>query len=190
MHNPSLYRSIVGALQYLTFTRPDIAYSVNTVCQFMSNPTDVHFTSMKRILKYLQGTVSKGLFYKFGKSPTYVSAYCDADWAGEINHKRSTTRFIVYLGHCPISWQSKKQGSVSRSSTEAEYRALANTAVEISWIMHVLCDLQVKIPAPPLLKCDNLSAISLCANPVFHSRIKHLDNDFHFVTERVQRQDL
>ncbi|PRQ54450.1 putative RNA-directed DNA polymerase [Rosa chinensis] len=188
--NPTLYRSIVGALQYLTFTRPDIAYAVNTVCQFMTAPTDIHYAAVKRILRYLQGTIKNGLFYKYGSSPTYITAYCDADWAGEINQRRSTTGFIVYLGYCPISWQSKKQGSVSRSSTEAEYRSLANTAADISWIRHILCDLHVRVPAPPLLKCDNLSAIALCSNLVFHSRIKHLDNDFHFVRERVQRRDL
>ncbi|KAL6202040.1 hypothetical protein ACLB2K_025751 [Fragaria x ananassa] len=103
LENPTLYRSIVGALQYLTFTRPDISYSVNIVCQFMAAPTDVHFAAVKRILKYLQYTLFKGLFYKFAKSVTYVTAYCDADWAGDINQRRSTTGFVVYLGHYPIS---------------------------------------------------------------------------------------
>lgn len=120
----------------------------------------------------------------------HVNAYCDADWAGEVIQRRSTTGFVIYLGLCPVSWQSKKQGTVSRSSTESEYRSLANTAAEISWVRHLLCDLKVKIPQAPLLKCDNLSALALASNPVFHSKIKHLDNDFHFVRERVQRRDL
>ncbi|XP_024187996.1 uncharacterized mitochondrial protein AtMg00810-like [Rosa chinensis] len=109
LSNPSLYRSIVGALQYLTFTRPDIAFAVNTFCQFMYVRTDVHYAAVKRILRYLQGTLAKGLFFKFGKTVPYINAYCDADWAREINQRRSTTSFIVYLGHCPVSWQSKKQ---------------------------------------------------------------------------------
>jgi histone deacetylase 1/2 len=191
--DPTLYRSIVGALQYLTFTRPDIAYAVNTVCQFMSAPTDVHFAAVKRILRYLQGSIQKGLSYSSTgavNNAVTIKAYCDADWAGEVIQRRSTTGFIVYLGMCPISWQSKKQGSVSRSSTESEYRSLANTAAEISWLRHILCDLKIRIPCAPLLKCDNLSALALASNPVFHSRIKHLDNDFHFVRERVQRNDL
>lgn len=193
LKDPTLYRSIVGALQYLTFSRPDIAYAVNTVCQFMTSPTDVHFTAVKRILRYLQGTLQKGLFFSStgaSKNSVCIKAYCDADWAGEVIQRRSTTGFIVYLGLCPVSWQSKKQGSVSRSSTESEYRSLANTAAEISWIRHLLCDLKIQIPQAPLLKCDNLSALALASNPVFHSRIKHLDNDFHFVRERVQHKDL
>ncbi|KAK9940035.1 hypothetical protein M0R45_016712 [Rubus argutus] len=193
LKDPTPYRSIVGALQYLTFSRPDIAYAVNTVCQFMTSPTDVHYAAVKRILRYLQGSLQKGLFFSSnGALPNsvYVKAFCDADWAGEVIQRRSTTGFIVYLGACPVSWQSKKQGTVSRSSTEAEYRSLANTTAEISWIRHLLCDLQVRIPYAPLLKCDNMSALALASNPVFHSRIKHLDNDFHFVRERVQHNDL
>ncbi|XP_004305316.1 PREDICTED: uncharacterized protein LOC101302857 [Fragaria vesca subsp. vesca] len=133
--DPTVYRSIVGALQYLTFTRPDIAYAVNTVCQFMTNPTDVHYAAVKRILRYLKGTIQKGIFYSSTgalSNAVTVKAFCDADWAGEVIQKRSTTGFIVYLGLCPVSWQSKKQGTVSRSSTESEYRSLANTAAEIS----------------------------------------------------------
>lgn len=193
LKDPTLYRSIVGALQYLTFTRPDIAYAVNTVCQFMTNPTDVHYAAVKRILRYLQGSLQKGLFFSSSGAlvnAVHVNAYCDADWAGEVIQRRSTTGFIIYLGLCPVSWQSKKQGTVSRSSTESEYRSLANTAAEISWVRHLLCDLKVKIPQAPLLKCDNLSALALASNPVFHSKTKHLDNDFHFVRERVQRHDL
>ncbi|KAI5325748.1 hypothetical protein L3X38_034822 [Prunus dulcis] len=157
LKEPSIYRSIVGALQYLTFTRPDLAYSVNTVCQFMNNPTEVHFQLVKRILRYIQGTLHYG--------------------------------FVVFLGSNPISWQSKKQRSVSRSSTEAEYRALANASAEVDWIRQILADLHVFLSEPPLLFCDNMSALALSSNPVFHSRIKHLDVNFHFVRERVQRKD-
>lgn len=193
LKDPTVYRSIVGALQYLTSSRPDIAYAVNTVCQFMTSPTDVHYAAVKRILRYLQGTLQKGLFFSSTgalNNSVHIKAFCDADWAGEVIQRRSTTGFVVYLGLCPVSWQSKKQGTVSRSSTESEYRSLANTAAEISWLRHLLCDLKVQVPRAPLLKCDNLSAIALAFNPVFHSKIKHLDNDFHFVRERVQRSDL
>ncbi|XP_024195566.1 uncharacterized mitochondrial protein AtMg00810-like [Rosa chinensis] len=193
LKDPTMYRSIVGALQYLTFTRLDIAYAVNTICQFLTTATDIHFGVVKRILRYLHGTAHKGLFYNSANAlnnVVCVKAFCDAYWAGEVIQRRSTTGFVVYLGMCPVSWQSKKQGIVSRSSTESEYRSLANIAAEISWIRHLLCDLKVPIPRAPLLKCDNLSALALASNPVFHSKIKHLDNDFHFVRERVQRYDL
>ncbi|BBN67240.1 hypothetical protein Prudu_20S000300 [Prunus dulcis] len=186
--NPTLFRSIVGALQYLTFTRPDIAFAVNTVCQFMHSPTDVHLSLVKRIIRYLQGTLQFGVTFSPGSM--VLSGYCDADWAGDPNTRRSTTGYVVFLGSNPISWSSKKQASVSRSSTEAEYRALAHCAADISWIRQVLCDLHMIVPEAPLLHSDNLSALALSANPVFHSRIKHLDVDFHFIRERVQSKDL
>ncbi|XP_021819565.1 uncharacterized protein LOC110761405 [Prunus avium] len=188
LKDPTLFRSLVGALQYLTFTRPDIAYAVNTVCQYMTNPTDSHFYLVKRILRYIQGTLQYGITFCSG--PMQLTAYSDADWAGDPSTRRSTTGFIVFLGHNPVSWQSKKQGTVARSSTEAEYRALANTAADIGWIRQVLADLHEFLPEPPLMHCDNLSALALSSNPVYHSRIKHLDIDFHFVREHVQRKDL
>ncbi|CAL8077757.1 unnamed protein product [Prunus armeniaca] len=188
LSDPTLYHSIVGALQYLTFTRPDIAFAVNTVCQFMHNPTDVHFGFLKRIIRYLQGTLQHGI--AFSPGTMLLSGYCDADWAGDPNTRRSTTGYAVFLGHNTISWASKKQASVSRSSTEAEYRALAHCAVEISWIRQLLCDLHMVIPEAPVLHSDNLSALALNANPVLHSRIKHMDIDFHFIREKVQNKDL
>lgn len=92
---------------------------------------------------------------------------------------------MVYLGNNLISWQSKKQNSMSRSSTEAEYKALAHTAVDIAWVRNILKDLDVFLSTPPTIHCDNMSAIALSANPMFHSRIKHLDIDYHFVRERM-----
>ncbi|XP_020414805.1 uncharacterized protein LOC109947875 [Prunus persica] len=188
LHDPTFYRSIVGALQYLTFIRPDLSYAVNTVCQCMTAPTEIHFNLVKRILRYIQGTMNYGIHFIHG--PWKLQAYSDVNWAGDLNARRSTTGFVVLLGHNPISWQSKKQGSASRNSTEAEYRALASTAADLGWIRKVLLDLKVCLPLPPTIFCDNLSALALSSNPVFHSRIKHLDTDFHFVRERVQRNDL
>ncbi|KAI5354966.1 hypothetical protein L3X38_007861 [Prunus dulcis] len=155
--HPKQYSSIVGALQYLTFTRPDIALSVNHV---VHNPMESHVVAVKRILS-------------------------DADWAGDPNDRRSVSGFIVYLGSSPISWASKKQHTVSRSSTKAEYRALATTAAELAWIRQLFYDLHVSLHIPPLIHCDNISAISLASNPIFHFRMKHLQIDYHFVRERV-----
>jgi histone deacetylase 1/2 len=119
------YRSIVGALQYITLTHPDISYSVNKVCQFLHAPTTVHWTAVKRILRYLQGTVSLGL--RLNKSASIlVSAFSDVDWAGCPDDRRSTGGFAVFFGSNLISWSARKQATVSRSSTEAEYKALAN----------------------------------------------------------------
>ncbi|CAN6689823.1 unnamed protein product [Malus baccata var. baccata] len=189
LEDPSAYRSLVGALQYLTFTRPDLSYAVGVACQYMNTPTDIHFDLVKRILRYIQGTLQCGLTYSASQD-TSLTAFSDSDWAADPNTRRSVTGFVVFMGSNPISWQSKKQASVSRSSTEAEYKALAHCAADIVWIRLLLKDLHQFLSDPPLLQCDNLSALALCSNPVFHTRIKHLDTDFHFVREKVQRKDL
>ncbi|KAM0964503.1 hypothetical protein ACFX2C_020548 [Malus domestica] len=137
LSDPSHYRSLVGALQYLTFTRPDLAQAVNMVCQFMTSLTDLHMHLVKRILRYLKGTLEYGLHYK--KSLDFnLFAYSDSDWATDINTRRSITSFVIYLGDNPISWQFKKQSTVSRSSTEAEYKALAHSAAYLFWIRSLL----------------------------------------------------
>uniref|UniRef100_A0A8R7Q6X9 Reverse transcriptase Ty1/copia-type domain-containing protein n=1 Tax=Triticum urartu TaxID=4572 RepID=A0A8R7Q6X9_TRIUA len=139
------YRSIVGALQYLTLTRPDIAYAVNKVCQFLHAPTTVHWTVVKRILRYLQGTQSHGL--KLCKSDSMlVSAFSDADWAGCPDDRRSTGGFAVFLGGNLVSWSACKQATVSRSSTEAEYKALANATAEVIWVQNMLTELGIHHP--------------------------------------------
>nr|XP_028960004.1 uncharacterized protein LOC108174058 [Malus domestica] len=187
-HNPEQYRSIVGALQYLTFTRPDIAFSVNQACQFMHNPMESHVIAVKRIIRYLKGSSSLGI--QFTPGSLHLQSYSDADWAGDPNDRRSTSGFVIFLGSNPISWSSKKQHIVSRFSTEAEYRALAITAAELAWIRQLFCDLHISLSNPPLIYCDNISAIALSTNPVFHARSKHIEIDYHFVRERVIRGDL
>lgn len=124
------YRSLVGALQYLTLTRPDISFAVNKVCQFLHAPTTVHWTAAKRIVRYVKNTLSIGL--NFSKSPsTLVSAFSDSDWAGSLDDRRSIGGFAVFFGPNLILWSARKQTTVSRSSTEAEYKALANATAEI-----------------------------------------------------------
>jgi histone deacetylase 1/2 len=183
----SRYRSIVGALPYLTLTRPDIAFAVNKVCQFLHAPTTTHWSAVKRILRYIQGTINLGL--KLVKSGSLmVSAFSDADWAGCIDNRRSTGGFAVYLGDNLISWTTRKQATVSRSSTEAEYKSLANATAEILWVQKLLQELRIQHPPKARLWCDNLGATYLSANPVFHARTKHIEIDFHFVRERVAQK--
>ncbi|XP_050946540.1 uncharacterized mitochondrial protein AtMg00810-like [Cucumis melo] len=131
-NDPSLYRRLVGSLQYLTFTRPDIAFSINRVSQFMHKLAVIHFLAVKRILRYLCGTLTLGI--KFRKGSFSLQTFCDSEWAGDTSDRRSTSGFIAFLGSNPISWSSKKQSTVSRSSTEAEYRSLATTIVDLYWI--------------------------------------------------------
>lgn len=180
------YRSTVGALQYLTMTRPDLAFAVNKVCQYLHTPTDAHWGAVKRILRYVKGTLALGV--KIQKSTMMLSGFSDADWAGCPDDRRSTSGFAVFLGANLISWSSRKQATVSRSSTEAEYKAIANLTAEMIWIKSLLKELGVYQSKAPRLWCDNLGATYLTSNPVFHARTKHIEVDFHFVREQVARK--
>ncbi|KAF7151361.1 hypothetical protein RHSIM_Rhsim02G0160900 [Rhododendron simsii] len=180
------YRSVIGALQYLAITRPDIAFAVNKLSQFMHKPSEIHWTAAKRLLRYLKGTIHHGLFLKRHATP-FLHAYSDADWAGNHDDRTSTTAYIIYLGGNAISWSSRKQRSVSRSSTEAEYRAVGTTTAELLWLQPLLGELGVSITKSPVIYCDNVGATYVCANPVFHSRMKHIAIDFHFVRDLVSK---
>lgn len=183
--NFSEYRVALGSLQYLSLTRPYIAYAVNRLSQFMHQPTDIDWQAVKRILRYLVGTCAHGIFIR-ADSPTMLHAFSDADWAGDTDDYLSTTANIVYLGGNPISWSSKKQKGVARSSTKAKYRAVADTASELRWVCSLLSELGVTLTDVPVIYCDNIGATYLAANPVFHSRMKHIALDFYFVRDNVQ----
>nr|XP_016488613.1 PREDICTED: uncharacterized mitochondrial protein AtMg00810-like [Nicotiana tabacum] len=129
-NDSTLYRSVVGELQYLSFTRPDIAFAINKVSQFMHCPMDIHWTVVKRILRYIKATPSHGLFFAQGTS-TLLHGYTDSHWGGDVNDRKSTTGFAIILGFNLISWALCKQRAMSRSSIEAEYRALATATSEI-----------------------------------------------------------
>jgi hypothetical protein len=181
------YRSVVGALQYLTLTRPDIAFPVNKVCQFLHAPTTIHWSTVKRILRYIKHTTKLGL--KIQKSySTLVSAFSDADWAGSIDDRRSNGGFAMFLGSNLISWNARKQNTMSISSTEAEYKAIGDTTTEIMWVQTLLKELNIPSPSKAILWCDNIGAKYLSANPVFHDRSKHIEVEYHFVSERVFRK--
>lgn len=184
-HDPTLYRSLAGALQYLTFTRPDISYAVQQVCLFMHEPRDPHFAFMKRIIRYLQGTIDYGI--RIIKSGVHsLVAYSDADWGGCPDSRRSTSGYCVFLGNNLLSWSSKRQPTISRSSAEAEYRAVANAVAEATWIRNLLLELHVPLRTASVVYCDNVSAVYLSNNPVQHQRTKHIEIDIHFVREKVR----
>ncbi|XP_071739048.1 uncharacterized mitochondrial protein AtMg00810-like [Rutidosis leptorrhynchoides] len=189
LKNSTFYHSLVGALQYLTITRPDISYAVNQVSQFLHAPTTDHFQAVKRIIRYVKGTLVYGLSFHHASKPLLLG-YSDADCARCIETRRSTYGYSIFLGGNLISWNAREQSTVARSSCESEYRALANTAVEIVWITHLLRELYVLPPERPTILCDNKSAIFLSQNPVSNKRSKHIDIDYHFVRELVSSEKL
>ena len=172
------YRQLVGSLIYLTVTRPDISHAVGMVSKFMDAPRSVHYAAVLRILRYVKGTLYHGLHYS-SRSSLELHAYSDADWAGDPTDRCSITGFCFLLGTSLVSWRSKKQDVVSRSSTEAEYRALVDTACELVWLCWLLADIDVPQPTATPLYCDNCSAIYIAHNDVFHERNKHIEIDCH-----------
>jgi hypothetical protein len=183
------YRSIAGALQYLTFTRPDITYAVQQACLHMHDPREPHANLLKRILRYLKGTLDHGL-QLHRTSVVSLTAYTDADWAGCPDTRKSTSGYGVFLGDNLVSWSSKRQQTVSRSSAEAEYRAVANAVAESCWLRQLLAELHRPLRQATVVFCDNISAVYLSTNPVQHQRTKHVEIDLHFVRERVALGDV
>ncbi|XP_019056266.1 PREDICTED: uncharacterized protein LOC109116021 [Tarenaya hassleriana] len=184
LQNPEQYRRVVGKLIYLTITRPDLSFAVHQVSQWMHAPTTTHWQMIDRILKYLKGTPNKGLWMR-NNQHTKVIGYCDADWAGDRTDRKSTTGYCTFVGGNLVTWKSKKQTVVARSSAEAEYRAMANTTSELVWLKQLLEDLGFASTKPIPLHCDNQAALHIAANSVFHERTKHIEVDCHFIREKI-----
>jgi hypothetical protein len=161
------YRSVVGALQYLSLTRPDISFAINHVCQFMTKPTSSHWSTVKRILRYLNHTIQLDLYFVKSAS-LFLGAFSNADCARDIDSHHSTSGYAIFLGGNLVSWSAQKQSTVSRSSTEVKYKAVADATAELIWLRVLLHELGISLPRPPSLWCDNIGATYLSANPIFH----------------------
>ncbi|GKB97949.1 ribonuclease H-like domain-containing protein [Tanacetum coccineum] len=182
----TLYRSLAGGLQYLTFTRPDISYAVQQICLHMHDPREPHLAALKRVLRYIRGTLDHGLQLHVS-STSQLNAYTDADWAGCPVTRRSTSGYCVFLGDNLLSWSAKRQVTLSRSSAEAEYRGVANVVAETAWIRNLLRELHTPLFTATLVYCDNVSAVYMSTNPVQLQRTKHIEIDIHFVRDMVVR---
>ena len=179
------YQKLVGKLIYLSHTRPDIAFAVSVVSQFMHSPYEEHLEAVYRILRYLKSTPGKGLFFKKGEQRT-IEAYTDADWAGSVTDRRSTSGYCTFVWGNLVTWRSKKQNVVARSSAEAEYRAMAHGVYEMLWLKRILNELGKPTEGLMKLYCDNKAAISITHNPVQHDRTKHVEIDRHFIKEKLE----
>ena len=183
--NKERYQRLVGKLIYLGHTRPDIAYAVSVVSQFMHAPSEAHMDAVNRILRYLKSSPGRGLM--FGRHGHLdVEGHTDADWAGSVTDRRSTSGYFTFVGGNLVSWRSKKQKVVSRSSAEAEYRGMAHGVCELLWIRNLLEELGFKPKHAMQLNCDNKAAIDIAHNPVQHDRTKHVEVDRHFIKEKLE----
>lgn len=179
------YQRLVGRLIYLTHTRPDIAYAVNVVSQFMHDPRKPHMDAVERILRYLKSTPGKGILFS-NHGHLKVEGYTDADWAGSADNRRSTSGYLTFVGGNLVTWRSKKQPVVARSSAEAEFRGMAFGLCELLWLKNLLKELGFGQNEAMKLHCDNTSAIEIAHNPVQHDRTKHVEIDRHFIKEKLE----
>jgi hypothetical protein len=177
--NKERYQRLVGRLMYLAHTRPDLAYALSVISQFMHSPSEEHMKVVTRILRYLKSSPGKGILFKKGDN-LKIDGYTDTDWAGSIQDRRSTSGYFTFVGGNLITWRSKKQEVVARSSAEAEYRGMAKAICELLWIKNLMQELQVEQTSPMRLYCDSKAACDIAPNHVQHDRTKHVEVDRHF----------
>nr|XP_016461238.1 PREDICTED: uncharacterized mitochondrial protein AtMg00810-like [Nicotiana tabacum] len=184
LKDPSIYQGLVGRLLYLTMTRPDLAFAVQVLSQFMHCPKDPHLEYALRVVKYTMAEPGLGVLMP-AESISKLTAYCDLDWGACVETKRSVTGYLVKFGGSLISWKSNKQENVFRSSVEAEFRSMASCTAEITWLVGMFKELGIHVDLPVQLMCDNKPSIEITANPISHERTKHIDINYHFVRERI-----
>ncbi len=186
----NFYQRLVGSLLFTAVScRPDVAQAVAVICRFTASPTEAHLTAAKRILRYLKATRDFGLYYAVGNADA-LKGYCDANYAGDRDTRKSTTGYVFLWAGAPVCWASQKQAVVALSTTESEYIALAAAAQQAMWLRQVLDDVGEKLAGPIQLFEDNQAAIQIARNPILHKRTKHIDVRHHYVREVVGKGQL
>ncbi|XP_074322794.1 secreted RxLR effector protein 161-like [Apium graveolens] len=188
--DPTEFKSMIGGLRYLVHTRPDIAYAVGIVSRFMEKPTVVHKYAVKRIIRYVKGTLEFGLVYSRNSANNMLVGYSDSDLAGQTDDRKSTRGMVFYMNNSLITWVSQKQWCVALSSCEAEFITATAAACQEIWLKNLLSKITGEEVGPVTLYIDNNSAIDLAKNPVFNGRSKHIDIRYHFIWERVERKEI
>jgi hypothetical protein len=183
----TMYRSMIGSLLYLIASRPNIMQAIGFVGKFQSNHKVTHVHAVKRIFKYLLGTIDYGLWYP---KDTYLIliAYTDADWVGRVDNRKNTSGGAFFLGNCLVSWINKKKTSISLSTTEAENIDATSCCTHVIWIKNNFNDIKVICDQHVPIMCDNTSAISISKYPVLHSKTKCIPIKYHFLREKVHDQ--
>ncbi|XP_068316422.1 secreted RxLR effector protein 161-like [Pyrus communis] len=185
LHDASKYRRLIGKLIYLTITMPAISYVVHILSQYMQQPRKPHLEAVHRLVRYLKWAPGQGFLFP-SKWDLMLVGYYDADWARCPLTRRSVTGYCIFLGGALVSWKTKKQRTISRSSAKVEYCAMASATCELTWMKYLLVDLLVDHRVLAKLYCDNHAALHVDVNPVFHERTKHIEIDCHVVRERIQ----
>ena len=181
--DPRKYRRLVGRL-YLLHTRPELSYLVHVLSQYMQTPKEAHWEVAQRVVRFLKNSPGQGIMLSSSKDMS-LTIYCDSDWSSCCKTRRSLSAFVLLLGDSPVCWKTKKQDTVSHSSTEAEYRAMSDALKEVKWLRKLLHGFDVK-QAPTRFFCDSKAAIYIATNPVFHECTKHIENDCHAVRDAVK----
>ncbi|XP_078439884.1 secreted RxLR effector protein 161-like [Wolffia australiana] len=190
MVNTTEYRSLFGSLRYLTHTRPNLLYSVGILSRFMENPAQEHFNGVKRVLRYVKGTIDFGLFYKKGDLNTELMGFSDSDFAGDVSDRRSTSGYIFFLNGMAVRWSSQKQHIVALSSCEAEYIAATEASCQAIWMNRWISEMKGEGQKPVKLMVENQLAITLSKNPVHHNRTKHIGTRYHFIRLCVEERKI
>lgn len=184
--DPTMYMQLIGSLMYLVNTRLDICYAVSALSQFMSKSRQIHLVAAKHILRYLRGTVGYGLKYS-SNTVLNLEGYSDSDWAGSVTDRKSISGVCFSLGSAMISWCSRKQSSVALSTAEVEYISACVASCEAVWLRKLFAGLFGQSLEPTIIHCDNQSCLKLLVNPVFHDKSKHVEIQYHYIRDMVQR---
>jgi hypothetical protein len=182
----TLYRRIIGSLMYLTNTKPDICFSVNTLSQFLVEPRHVHLVAKKHVMRYLKGTLDCGLSYD-GDHDFTLNGYTDSDWAGSVSDRKITSGCCFSLGSAMISWKSRKQSNISLNTTKEKYIDACSASCDTIWLQKLSTDLFDLVMEATTILCDNQSCIKMTENHVFHDRSKHIEIRYHYICDMVQR---
>jgi hypothetical protein len=187
--DPKHYISMIGSFLCVKTSRPDVKQAVGMVARFQEAPKESHVQAVKRIFRYLKGTIDLGLWYPSKDSFT-LKAYLDDDWAGSVDDRKNTSGGAFFLGESLVAWISKKQSSISLSSTEAEYIATAECCTQVEWMKQTLQDIKIAFEEPTTIHCDNTSVISLSKNPVQHSKSKHIPIKYHYLRDQAENKNI
>lgn len=177
------YQRLIGKLLYLTMTRPDITFGVQNLSEFFQNLKRSHMEAALRIIRYVKNQLGQCILLP-SKTNSTVIAYCDSDWASCPYTRKSVTGYLVMLGDSLINWKSKKQSTISKSSTKLEYKSMASTVAQLIWFLGLLKDLETKVKKLVIIYIDTKTAIQIVVNPTYHERTKYIEIDCHFIRKK------